>query len=113
MQNPIMSGRISKWAYALIEYDFAYESLKSMKGQVVADFILEYQIDDIFELDVSYITITPWTLYFDGSICNEEQGIGIMFVAPRIATFDFYSRLKAHCTNNQVEYEALLFGSEI
>jgi hypothetical protein len=32
LENPIMSGRIGKWAYALIEYDLAYESLKSMKG---------------------------------------------------------------------------------
>jgi hypothetical protein len=39
LQNPIMSGRIGKWAYALIEYDLAYESLKSIKGQVIADFI--------------------------------------------------------------------------
>jgi hypothetical protein len=28
----IMSSRIGKWAYALIEYDLAYEPLKSMKG---------------------------------------------------------------------------------
>jgi hypothetical protein len=32
LQNPIMRGRIGKWAYALIEYDLAYEPLKSMKG---------------------------------------------------------------------------------
>jgi hypothetical protein len=32
LQKPILSGRIGKWAYALIEYDLAYESLKSMKG---------------------------------------------------------------------------------
>jgi hypothetical protein len=32
LQNPIMSGRIGKWSYALIEYGLAYESLKSMKG---------------------------------------------------------------------------------
>jgi hypothetical protein len=31
LHNPIMSGRIGKWAYALIEYDLAYEPLKSMK----------------------------------------------------------------------------------
>jgi hypothetical protein len=30
--NPIMSGRIGKWAYALVEFDLAYESLKSIKG---------------------------------------------------------------------------------
>jgi hypothetical protein len=58
LQNPIMSGRIGKWVYVLIEYDLAYESLKSMKGQVVADFIVEHRISDTQELDISYLTIT-------------------------------------------------------
>jgi hypothetical protein len=39
LQNPIMSGRINKWAYTLIEYDLAYESLKSMKGEVVTNLL--------------------------------------------------------------------------
>jgi hypothetical protein len=42
LQNPIMSGRIGKWAYAPIEYDLAYESLTSIKCQVVADFIVKH-----------------------------------------------------------------------
>jgi hypothetical protein len=32
LHQPILSGRIEKWAYALIEYDLTYESLKSIKG---------------------------------------------------------------------------------
>jgi hypothetical protein len=64
LQNPIMSCIIGKWAYALIEYDLAYEPLKSMKGQVVADFIVEHRIDDTHKLDMSYLTITPWTFIF-------------------------------------------------
>jgi hypothetical protein len=32
LQQPILSGRIEKWTYALIEYDLAYEPLKSIKG---------------------------------------------------------------------------------
>ena len=32
LQKPILSGKIGKWAYALVEYDLAYESLKSFKG---------------------------------------------------------------------------------
>jgi hypothetical protein len=39
LQNPIMSGIIGKWTYALIEYDLSYESIKSTKGQIVADFM--------------------------------------------------------------------------
>jgi hypothetical protein len=110
LHNPIMSGRIGKWAYALIEYDLAYEPLKSMRGQVVADFIVEHWINDTHKLDMLYLTITPWTLYFDGSVCNEGQGIGIVLVSPSDVSFDFSSRFKTYCTNNQAEYEALLFG---
>jgi hypothetical protein len=81
--------------------------LKSMRGQVVADFIVEHRINDTHKLDMSYLTITPWTLYFDGSVCNEGKGIGIVLVSPSNVSFDFSSRLKTYCTNNQAEYEAL------
>jgi hypothetical protein len=59
LQNPIMSGRIGKWVYALIEYDLAYEPLKVMKGQVVADFIVEHRIDDAYIVDILYLIVTP------------------------------------------------------
>ena len=52
-------------------------------------------------------------LYFDGSVCDDRQGIGVVLVSPEGATFDFSSRLEFHCTNNQAEYEALLFGLEL
>jgi hypothetical protein len=45
LQQTILNGRIRKWAYDLIEYDLAYEPLKSMKCQVVADFIVGHCID--------------------------------------------------------------------
>jgi hypothetical protein len=45
LQQSILSGKIGKWAYALIEYDLASKPLKSMKGQVVADFIVGHSID--------------------------------------------------------------------
>jgi ribonuclease HI len=62
---------------------------------------------------MSYLTVTPRTLYFDGSVCNEGQGIDIVLVSPSSASFDFSNRLKTYCTNNQAKYEALLFGLEL
>ena len=84
-----------------------------MKVQVVADLIVEHQIDDTPKLDIWYLTIAPWNMYFDGLICNEGWGIHIVLVSQRNVTFDFSSRLKVYCTNNQDEYEPLLFGLEL
>jgi hypothetical protein len=59
LQQPILSGGIRKWAYALIEYDLAYESLKSIKGQVVADFIVEHYIDQNSGESCNLVSIHP------------------------------------------------------
>jgi hypothetical protein len=72
LQQPILSGRIRKWAYALIEYDLAYESLKSIKGQVVADFIVEHSIDQNSDESYNFVSIHPWKLFFDGLACRES-----------------------------------------
>ena len=110
LQKPILSGRIGKWFYALVEYDLVCEPLKSMRGQIVADFIVEHRINDKHDLEVGYITCTLWKLYFDGSVCDDGQGIGVVLISPKGAVFEFSNRLEEECTNNQVEYEAILFG---
>ena len=42
-------------AYALVEYDLACEPLKCMRGQILADFIVEHRINDKHDLEVGYI----------------------------------------------------------
>jgi hypothetical protein len=113
LHRPIWSGRLGKWAYGLVEYDLVFESLKSIKGQIVADFIVEHWVDIEHDLDVGLILLTPWKLYFDGSACSDGQGIGIVFISPNDAYFEMAIRLEYFCTNNQAEYEALLFDLEI
>jgi hypothetical protein len=70
LQQPILSGMIAKWAYTLIEYDLPYEPLKSMKGQVLADFIIGHSIDQNNDGSCSLVSICPWKLVFDGSACR-------------------------------------------
>jgi ribonuclease HI len=88
LQQPILSGRIRKWAYALIEYDLAYESLKSITGQVVADFIIEHSIDQNNGGSYDLVSIHLWKLFFDGSACRGGHGIGIALISPRGAVFE-------------------------
>ena len=94
LQKPILSGRIGKWAYALVEYDLAYESLKSVKGQIVADFIVEHRISNEHDLEVSHIFCTSWKLYFDGSVCDDGRGIGAVLVSPSGAVFEFFKPIR-------------------
>jgi ribonuclease HI len=109
----ILSGTIKKWAYALIEYDLAYESLKSIKGQAVADFIIEHSIDQNSDGSCNLVMIHPWKLFFDGSTCREGQGVGVVLILPRGAIFEQSVCLEYFCTNNQAEYEAILLGLQI
>jgi hypothetical protein len=63
LHKPILSGRVSKWAYALVEYDLHCEQLGSMKGQIVLDFIVGHRVDKQL-VNVGYVTFTPWKLHF-------------------------------------------------
>ena len=39
---PILNGRIGKWILALLEFDLRYETAKAVKGQAVADFVVQH-----------------------------------------------------------------------
>jgi hypothetical protein len=103
--KPILSGRMGKWAYALVEYDLAYEPLRSMKGQVVANFILDHAVD--VDHSVSLIQLKPWELYFDSSVCSKGLGAECVVVSSSGVYIDLSIRLEFACTNNQVEYRVL------
>jgi hypothetical protein len=109
--KPILSGRMGKWGHALVEYDLAYEPLRSMKGQVVAGFIVDHVIDVGHSVDC--VQLKPWGLYFDGSVCSKGQGAGCVVVSPSGVYIDLSIILEFACTNNQVEYESLLHGLEL
>jgi hypothetical protein len=65
--------------------------LKTLKGQVPIDFIVEHAIDLGYE--VNYITCTPYKLYFDGSACKDDQRVDIVIVSPHGAIFEMSCRL--------------------
>jgi hypothetical protein len=56
MKRPILSGRVGKWAYSLVEYDLMYESLRVVKGQVLVDFIIDHgvKVDDASVLQFAH-----------------------------------------------------------
>jgi hypothetical protein len=96
--KPILIGRVGKWAYALVEYDLAYEPLRSMKGQVVTNFIIDHAI--YVDHSVGLVQLKPWGLFFDGSVCSKGQGAGCVVVSPSDVYINLSIRLEFACTNN-------------
>ena len=59
------------------------------------------------------MSVVPWKLYFDGSVCSSGQGVSIVYISHHGTVFEASCRLDYFCTNNEAEYEAPLFGLEI
>jgi hypothetical protein len=63
LSMPILNGRIGKWILALSEFELKFEWEKAIKGQIIADFIIEHR-----DPSIDLLEITPWALFFDGSV---------------------------------------------
>lgn len=79
LSKPILHSRIGKWALALTEYSLTYMPLIVVKGQVVADFIVDHSIT---ENTLDYLELEPWKLYFDGSSHKDGTCIGVLIISP-------------------------------
>lgn len=51
-----------------------------------------------------------FSIYFDGASSKEGSSARVLFISPNEKMFNFSSTLSFTCTNNVVEYEALLLG---
>jgi hypothetical protein len=47
LSMPILNGRIGKWILALSKFELKFESAKAIKGQIIADFIIEHRDSSI------------------------------------------------------------------
>jgi hypothetical protein len=128
LNQPALMGRLGKWAVIMMEFDITYVPQKAIKGQALADFLAAHPILDNSPLvvdlpneDVFIVSVeSPWELYFDGESCidtdpdgahRSRAGAGLVFKTLQGETiYHSFSLLKEECSNNEAEYEALIFG---
>ncbi|XP_050915869.1 uncharacterized protein LOC127130962 [Lathyrus oleraceus] len=110
LSKPILHIRIGKWALALTEYSLTYMPLKYVKGQVVADFIVDHSI---VANALDYIELEPWKLYSDGSSHKDGRSIWVLIISPNKIPTKLKYKVEGLCLNNEAEYEALIVGLEI
>ena len=94
----------------------------SVKGQVLADLVVEFteipveERDDEQNMDgksvgiISMLEPLSWRVYVDGAANHRRSGVGLVLVSPERIMIEKYLRLGFSATNNEVEYDALLEG---
>ncbi|XP_076889757.1 uncharacterized protein LOC143540640 [Bidens hawaiensis] len=98
LSKPELSGRLTKWAIELGEHSIEYKPRPAIKGQVLADFVIEVPQN----IEQEY-----------GASISERSGAGLRLVNPEGHEFTYAIKLDFKSTNNEVEYEAFLAGLRI
>ncbi|XP_074346871.1 uncharacterized protein LOC141685681 [Apium graveolens] len=118
------SGRMLKWAVELGQFDLEYIPRTAIKGQSLADFLLEF---DSTVDDKALVMLQPpcneesleefphpwWILHVDGAVNNGEAGAGIVLVFLEGHHLMSAIHFKFYATNNDAEYEVLINGLKI
>ena len=85
----------------------------------MADFLAQNPVDDEQEWELEFsdehlglIEIQTWTMYFDGAVNNRGAGIDVILISLEGKMIPMAKILEFEVTNNQVEYEACIFGLE-
>ena len=60
-------GRLMKWAIELSEFDIRYKPKTAIKGQVLADFIMEFTSVELVEDTQTTPDLPIWKLSVDGA----------------------------------------------
>nr|GEU61758.1 reverse transcriptase domain-containing protein [Tanacetum cinerariifolium] len=95
------------------EHNITYRPRTSVKGQILADFLVEKPNDALPEALVIETPQEPWTLFTNGSSCVDGSGIGLILTSPEGTEFTYALRFQFTASNNKAEYEALIVGLRI
>ncbi|XP_071739718.1 uncharacterized protein [Rutidosis leptorrhynchoides] len=113
LARPEISERMAKWAIELGEHEISFLPRNSVKGQVVADFLVELPSGIIHHGETPVTRRDEdkfWELYTDGGSSEEGADISLLLVSSNGEEITYAIRLKFAASNNEAEYEALLAG---
>ncbi|GJY97725.1 reverse transcriptase domain-containing protein [Tanacetum coccineum] len=113
MSRPDVAGRLQKWSVMLGEHNITYRPRTLVKGQILADFLVEKPDENPPNTPVVATPPEPWTLFTDGSSCVDGSGAGLILTSPEGTEFTYALRFQFTASNNEAEYEALIAGLRI
>ena len=110
LHKPEVSGRLMKWAIELSEFDIRYKPKTAIKGQVLADFVMEFAPVKLAEPTQPRDDLPIWKLSVDGASNAQGSGAGLILTSPEGIDIEYALRFGFHASNNEAEYEAVIAG---
>uniref|UniRef100_A0A2N9GEY5 RNase H type-1 domain-containing protein n=1 Tax=Fagus sylvatica TaxID=28930 RepID=A0A2N9GEY5_FAGSY len=116
MHSSDFSGRITRWGVHLGSLGVEYKPRTSIKGQVLANFVAEFQgkresSEPTYILSPCAIgDSSEWKLFVDGASNMKGAGAGAVLVSPEGLILEQAVRLGFLASKNEAEYKALLIG---
>ena len=110
LHKPETSGRLMKWAIELSEFDIRYKPKTAIKGQVLADFVMEFTSAEPAENTQTTTDLPIWKLSVDGAANAQGSGIGLILTSPERIDIEYALRFEFQASNNEAEYEAVIVG---
>ena len=77
------SGRLMKRAIELSEFDIRYKLKTTIKGHVLADFVMEFTSTELAENAKTMPDLPILNLYVDGVANSQGSGAGLILIPPR------------------------------
>ena len=99
-----------KWAIDLSEFDIRYRPKTAIKGQVLADFVMEFASAEPARDAQAATDLSTWKLSIDGASNAQGSGAGLILTSPEGIDIEYALRFGFHTSNNEAEYEAVIAG---
>ncbi|KAK3005490.1 hypothetical protein RJ639_017357, partial [Escallonia herrerae] len=114
LHKPDLLGRLVLWSVELGEFDIQYKPRPSIKGQALANFIVEctLPIDEV-KSHVAQPDVFAWMLYVNGLSNTMGSGAGLILKGPDGLIVEYALRFHFQSTNNEAKYETLIAGMHL
>ena len=99
-----------KWALELSEFNIKYKPKTVIKGQVLADFVMEFTPVELVEDTRAMPNLPIWKLFIDGAANAQGSGAGLIPTSLEGIDIEYALRFGFQASNNKTEYEAVIAG---
>ena len=110
LHKPETSERLMKWAIKLSEFDIRYKPKTAIKGQILADFVMEFTSAEPAENAQTETNPSIWKLSVDGASNAQGSGAGLILTSLEGIDIEYALRFGFHASNNEAKYEAVIAG---